>query len=453
MKPKQRQEPGDDMFRSKLDAIIDLRHPTVVLGNKIDWPHLDGAYGALYAEDGRPGIATRFMVGLHILKHTYGLSDEEVCARWVENPYFQYFTGETYFQHKLPIDRSSMSRWRKRIGEDNLAKLVQESLRIAHNEGALRTSDLKIVTVDTTVQPKAITFPTDAKLLYRAIVRLAALARKLGIKLRQSYLRVGKLALIKSQRYAHARQFKRQRREVRFLRTRLGRLMRDLKRKTADQPELAKLISGELENAGKVHAQVMQKRPEKSAGPKLYALHAPEVECIGKGKAHKPYEFGCKVSVATTNARAPGGQFVLHIAALHGRPYDGHTLGDVIDKIGQWTGVQPKRAHVDKGYRGHKVKSKTGVFLTGAKRGVTRTIKREMRRRAAVEPVIGHMKSDGHLDRNHLLGRDGDKINAVLSGLGQNIRLLLRWFKTFLRLLLAWINLGLWQPRSTHTTA
>ena len=127
------------------------------------------------------------MVGLHILKHTYGLSDEEVCDRWVENTYFQYFTGETYFQHKMPIDRSSMSRWRTRIGADNLAKLVQDSLRIAHDEGALRTQDLKVITVDTTVQPKAITYPTDAKLAYKMIVRLAALARKLGINLRQSY--------------------------------------------------------------------------------------------------------------------------------------------------------------------------------------------------------------------------------------------------------------------------
>jgi len=216
MKPKQREEICEDMFRSKLEAIIYMRHPMVILAAKIDWAHFDQEFGALYAKDGRPGVATRFMVGLHILKHTYGFSDEEVCQRWVENPYFQYLTGEIYFQHRLPIDRSTMSNWRGRIGEDNLAKLGRESLRIAHDEGALRTEDLKVVTVDTTVQPKAITYPTDAKLLYKSIVRLARLARKLSIELRQSYIRVGKLALIKAQRYAHARQFKRQRREVRL---------------------------------------------------------------------------------------------------------------------------------------------------------------------------------------------------------------------------------------------
>ena len=450
MKPKQHQEICDDMFRSKLDAIINMRHPTVILAGKIDWRHFDEEFGALYAEEGRPGIATRRMVGLHILKHTYGLSDEEVCDRWVENPYFQYFTGETYFQHKMPIDRSSMSRWRTRIGADNLAKLVQDSLRIAHDEGALRTEDLKVITVDTTVQPKAITYPTDAKLAYKMIVRLAALARKLGIKLRQSYLRVGKLALIKSQRYAHAKQFKRQRRAVRFLRVRLGRLIRDLQRKTEGQPEQANLIADELEKAAKINGQVLKQRREEGDPPKLYSPHAPEVECIAKGKAHKPYEFGCKVTVTTTNAAAPGGHFVLHIEALHGNPYDGHTLANAIEKTGQWTGVEPERAHVDKGYQGHGVKGSTKVFQTGAKRGVTRKIKKEMRLRAAVEPVIGHMKSDGHLDRNYLLGADGDKINAVLCGLGQNIRLLLRWFKSFLRLVLATLNL---HDRPAHSTA
>ena len=195
---------------------------------------------------------------------------------------------------------------------------------------------------------------------------------------------------------------------------------------------------------------MLKQRREEGDPPKLYSPHAPEVECIAKGKAHKPYEFGCKVSVATTNASAPGGHFVLHIAALHDNPYDGHTLAGAIENITEWTGVQPKHVHVDKGYKGHQIEGKTRVFRTGAKRGVTRTTKREMRRRAAVEPVIGHMKSDGHLDRNYLLGADGDKINAVLCGLGQNIRLLLRWFKTFLCLVLATVNLRL---HLTHSTA
>jgi transposase, IS5 family len=266
---------------------------------------LEAAIEPLYAERGRPGVPVRFMVGLHILKHTFNLSDEEVCERWVENPYFQYFTGEEYFCHELPHDRSSMTRWRARVREQEIARLLQESLRIAHESGALRLKDLRQVTVDTTVQPKVITFPTDGKLLYRAMVRLGKLARRCGIRLRQSYLRVGKLALMKSQRYAHAKQFRRHRREVKFLRTRVGRMIRDIDRKTAGDTSLEGVLCSELALARRVRAQ-----QQRQVGPKIYSLHAPEVECIDKGKPHKPYEFGCKVAVATTNGRAPGGRFV-----------------------------------------------------------------------------------------------------------------------------------------------
>ena len=213
MKPKKLERSDtDDLFRARLENIIDLRHPLVRLARETQWAFFEAAIEPLYAEDGRPGVPVRFMVGLHILKHTFNLSDEKVCAQWVENPYFQYFTGEEYFRHEFPHERSVMSRWRERVSEQELARLLQESLRIAHKTGAVRTEDLKRVTVDTTVQPKAITFPTDAKLIYRAIVRLGALARRHGVKLRQSYVRVGKLALIKSQRYAHAKQFRRHRR-------------------------------------------------------------------------------------------------------------------------------------------------------------------------------------------------------------------------------------------------
>jgi IS5 family transposase len=382
------------------------------------------------------------MAGLHILKHVYGLSDEEVCERWVESPYFQYFTGEEHFAHDLLHDRSNMSNWRKRVSEEELARLIQESLRIAHKSGAIRLSDLKRVTVDTTVQPKAIAFPTDAKLIYCAIQMLGREAKRLGIKLRQSYVRVGKLALIKAQRYAHAKQFKRHRREVKVLRTRLGRVIRDISRKMEGNEALETAMAEALSLAVRVRFQTPRQKRHK-----VYALHAPEVECIGKGKAHKPYEFGCKVSVATTNRRSPGGQFVTHIKALHGRPYDGHTLSGVICEMAKWTGVEPERIYVDKGYRGHGYRPKTHVFRSGQKRGVTPQIKREIKRRAAVEPVIGHMKEDGRLGRNFLKGHHGDKINAILAGAGHNFRLLLRWLE-FLRLLLVSL-MGVPQHKAT----
>jgi IS5 family transposase len=336
-----------------------------------------------------------------------------------------------------------MTRWRGRVSEQELARLLQESLRIAHKTGALRIKDLRQATVDTTVQPKAITFPTDGKLLYRAMARLAKLARRWGVKLRQSYVRVGKLALMKSQRYAHAKQFRRHRREVRFLRTRLGRMIRDIDRKT-EGTSLAGAVRHELALARRVRDQ--QRR---QIGPKVYSLHAPEVECIGKGKPHKPYEFGCKVTVATTNARAPGGQFVTYIAALHGNPYDGHTLKETIEGVTAITGMEPERIFVDKGYRGHNHDKPLRVFRSGQKRGVTLRIKRQLRRRSAIEPVIGHMKEDGRLGRNFLSHRHGDRLNAILAGVGQNVRLLLRWFELVLYLVLGWIYDALSPRRSS----
>ena len=444
MKPKKLERSDtDDLFRARLENIIDLKHPLVRLARETDWAFFEAAIEPLYAEAGRPGVPVRFMVGLHILKHTFNLSDEKVCAQWVENPYFQHFTGEEYFRHELPHERSVMSRWRERVSEEEVARLLQESLRIAHKSGAVRTEDLKRVTVDTTVQPKAITFPTDAKLIYRATVRLGALARRHGMKLRQSYVRVGKLALIKSQRYAHAKQFRRHRRQVKFLRIRLGRVIRDIARRSEGNAMLEAALRDELHLARRVRDQ--QRRQQ---APKVYSLHAPEVECIGKGKAHKPYEFGCKVTVATTNARAPGGQFVVHIAALHGNPYDGHTLEAAVAGVRSNTGLEPERIFVDKGYRGHDYAKPLRVFRSGQKRGLTPSIKRSLRRRSAIEPVIGHMKEDGRLGRNFLKGRHGDRINAILAGVGQNVRLLLRWFRLLFCLVLAWLEVVLSPPPS-----
>jgi IS5 family transposase len=431
MKPSRRPLSGpDDLFRSQLENIIDMRHELVRLGAAIEWRFFEEAFDAFYSEEGRPGIPTRMMVGLHILKHMFDLSDEGVCERWVYDPYFQHFCGEAYFQHALPIDRSSLTRWRERIGAEGLAKVFQESLGVAHRVGALRAKDLRRVTVDTTVQPKNITFPTDAKLMHGAIVKLGRLAKRHQVPLRQSYVRVAKRAALMAGRYAHAKQFKRHQREMRFLRTRLGRLVRDIGRKTDDDEELTAVFATPLARADQVRRQRQRQR-----GWKLYSLHAPEVECIGKGKAHRPYEFGCKVSVATTNARAPGGQFVTHIKALHGNPYDGHTLGPVIKEMEAWTGITPERIYVDKGYAGHNHPKKFRVWRSGQKRGLTPTIKKELRRRSAIEAVIGHMKTDGRLDRNFLKGREGDRINAILVGAGYNYRLVLKW----LRLLCAWI--------------
>ena len=245
MRPKERRATGQtDLFRARLDQIVDPAHALVKLAATIDWRFLEERLGAVYDDDpGRPPLPTRLMAGLAILKHLHDLSDEVLCDRWIENPYFQLFCGEEFFQHKLPFDRSSLTRWRQRMGEDKLIALIQESLAVATRVGAAKPADFRQVIIDTTVQEKAIAFPTDAKLIHRARERLVRLAKRHGVRLRQSYTRVGKVALIRQQRYAHAKQFKRANRALRSLRTMLGRVIRDIIRKTVGRPELAEVFA------------------------------------------------------------------------------------------------------------------------------------------------------------------------------------------------------------------
>jgi IS5 family transposase len=414
-----------------------MGHPLVKLARTIDWSFLEQKFGAVYEDKpGRPPLPTRLMAGLAILKHTYDLSDEVLCERWVENPYYQFLCGEEFFQHRLVFDRSSLTRWRQRMGEEKLQALLQESLSVATRTEAIKPADLNRIIVDTTVQPKNVMFPTDARLLNRAREILVRLAKAAGIKLRQSYARVGKFALIQHQRYAHAKQFKRANKDLRTLRTYLGRVIRDIVRKTGDST--AVLSESALARMLVLARRVLEQK-RRQRGPKVYSLHAPEVECIGKGKAHRPYEFGVKVSVATTLAHAKGGQFVTHVKALPGNPYDGHTLNTVIPSMEALVGNTIERILADKGYRGHNAPPdyRFRVFTSGQKRRMTPKIKRELRRRSAVEPVIGHLKSEHRMGRNYLWHRQGDATNAVLAAVGYNFRRLICWLRLLLRQILA----------------
>lgn len=420
-KPIERRETGEqDLFRSRLDQMIDMTHELVRLAQKIDWRFLEERFGEVYKDGGGlPPLPTRLMAGLAILKHTFNLSDDAVCTRYLDSPYWQYFCGDEFFQHRLPFDRSSMTRWRQRMGEKRIKALLQESLSVAVKTGAMKPGDTRQVIVDTTVQPKNVMFPTDAKLIHRARERLVRLARKAGLELRQTYVRVGKFALIQHQRYAHAKQFKRAGKALRKLKTYLGRTVRDIERQIDGDEQLRAIFLWPLYQAKTVMEQKQRQR-----GRKIYGLHADDVECIGKGKAHKPYEFGVKVSVATTLNRSKGGQFALHAMALPGNPYDGHTLATVIPDMEQTIGNELTRILADAGYRGHNAPDshKLRVFTAGQKRRVTPAIKRQMRRRSAVEPVIGHLKNEHRMDRNYLAGKQGDAVNALLAAVGTNSR-------------------------------
>ena len=433
MRPKKSEAPNGDLFRTALEAIVDPGHELIRLAGLIDWGRFDDAFGPYYHERrGRRGLPTRLMTGLHLFKHMKGLSDEETCAVWLENPYVQAFCGETHFQHRLPFDRSSMTRWRKRIGADTLEALLAETIAIAVKTKAVSQRQLERITVDTTVQTKAVAHPTDSHLILRAIEWLNRAARRHGVKLRQSFQRLATRARREVGRLLHGRGHAQGLRWIRKMRTWPGRLIRDIRRKISGDPALEVTFKVALERADVILSQLPGDKH------KLYALHAPEVECIGKGKARARYEFGVKTSIATTNEKTKGGQFVLGVQALPGAPYDGHTLAGQIDQAARLTGVGVKRAYVDRGYRGHKI-SREGLDITLSQtRGVkSPTIRREMRRRSAIEPVIGHLKADGLLERNHLAGPEGDAINAILCAAGHNMRLLARWIRLLFALLMA----------------
>lgn len=418
MKPKQR-DSQTNLFSVPLERILDPEHPLVVLCEKIHWEQFDDLASEAYSDKGRPGCNTRLMIGLLYLKHAFDQSDESVVQHWVENPYWQWFCGMQEMQHECPIDPSSLSRWRKRVGAKRLEKMLEMTIKVALEMKALKATDVTKVNVDTTVQEKAIAFPTDARLYHKMRSTLVRLAKRMGINLRQSYRFVGKRYLFKQARYAHARQMKRAARMTRKLKTILGRVVRDVERKAGKHGTLVQqtAMNELLETAKKLLAQT------RTSKNKIYSVHAPEVECLAKGKAHKRYEFGCKVSFVTTSKN----NWIVGAQALHGNPYDGHTLSAALAQSESLTGVKVSDAFCDQGYRGHKHEGETKVHIVARiPKKTKRTLRRLLLRRASIEPTIGHLKSDNRLERNHLTGKEGDRINAVLAAAGYNLRKLLR---------------------------
>jgi IS5 family transposase len=420
MQPKTR-SPQCELFGARLSELLNPEHPLYVLAERIDWSAFEAAIDACYAEElGRPGVNTRLMVGLLYLKYAYDESDESVVARWVENPYWQFFCGCQYMQHELPIDPSSLSRWRKRVGAERLEKLLEATIKTALAMKALRPQELAKVNVDTTVQEKAIAFPTDARLYHKMRVALVRRARSLGLVLRQNYRFKGKKLLARQGRYAAARQMKRAAKMTRGLKTILGRVARDIARKAAKwQGQIADEPLREM--LAMAERLLEQTRTSKH---KIYSVHAPEVECLAKGKAHKRYEFGCKASVATTSQS----NWIVGAQALHGNPYDGHTLGGAIAQVERLTDKTPGDVMVDQGFRGHNYRGSAIVHVVRSiPKRATRAVRRMLKRRAAIEPSIGHLKSGNRMNRNYLSGQEGDKINVLLAAAGYNLRKLLRW--------------------------
>ncbi len=409
------------VFQIPLEQLLNKSNALYILSNKIDWSEFETSFRDLYCHDnGRPAKPIRLMVALHYLKYTFNLSDVALVQQWVENPYWQYFCGELYFQFALPLDPTSLTRWRKRVELKNLDKLLSKTIETGLKIGAIRNADLQNVNADTTVAEKNVAYPTDTKLLYKIILKLGNYAKEFDIKLRQSFIKVGKRCVIMQYRYRFSRRYKKANMEIKKLKTYLAKLMRDIKRKSSieinEQFEFNRLI----EFANRL---LNQNRNSKN---KLYSLHEPDVECIAKGKAHKKYEFGCKVGIVTTSRNC----YILSSLAFHGAPYDGHTLNqnishakNIIAGLGNI-----KQTCVDQGYRKHNLTDNeiaVNIVKRGWRKEKNRTLRKWLKRRSSIEPVIGHLKTDNRLGNNYLKGKQGDRVNALLCACGYNMRKLI----------------------------
>lgn len=449
----------DDFFRARLDQMIDLRHPLAVLAGKLPWGAIEAALGPKFAHQdravkvavtdglfgtetvefgggispaGRPRLPLRLMAGLLYLKNSFNLSDEELVQRWAENVYYQHFCGMEYFEPRLPCDATQIGRFRRAIGEEGLELLLKATIETAVDAKAIKPQELERVIVDSTVQEKAIAHPTDSRLLDIARRKVVGAAKRLGLRLKQTFQREGAELRRRAGGYAHARQFKRLEKVLRRQRTILGIVIREAQRKLAlrlqpdsnntEAPDALTLtaLNTWLQRAQRIRTQQPQSKN------KLYALHAPEVECISKGKARKPYEFGVKVGLAVTHKSG----LMVGARSFPGNPYDGHTLAEQLEQVRnlyQDLGLVPKTVVVDLGYRGVDADNpEVQIIHRGKFKSLTALQRRWLKRRQAIEPAIGHAKADHRMDRCWLQGAQGDALHALSCALGYNIRWLMR---------------------------
>ena len=407
--------PQLNVFRIPLVSIINMKHELVELAQRIDWKSVGKDFGPYYSEMGRPAVPIRKMVGCMLLKQMYNLSDEAFVDRWIENPYMQYFCGETYFQFDKPFDPSEFVHFRKRLGTDGAEKLLMLSLSLFE----AKEVEEKEVLIDTTVQEKNITFPTDTKLHKKIIEGCWKISEKEDIDLRQSYKRTISQLMIDQRFREHPKRRKKAMAAARKLKTIAGRLVRDVER-GLDEKERLEAYDEQLWSYYRV---LGQKRDSKD---KIYSFHAPEVSCISKGKEHKKYEFGNKSGFVITKKSG----IIIGAMAFEGNPYDGHTLEPQLEQVSDLLGRLPKLALVDRGYKGRKDVLGVEIKIPGSGKGKTVYEKARdrarFRRRAAVEPVIGHLKSDYRMLRNYLKGVEGDMINTIMAAASFNMMKKLR---------------------------
>lgn len=430
---KQDEAPQLSIFDTPLERFINLEHELCILSKQIDWDSIEKEFSVYYSETGRPSVPIRRMVGLLLLKHIYNLSDEAMVDRWIENPYWQYFSGEKVFQTQKPFDPTEFIHFRNRIGKEGAEKLLKVSIQLFGKE-----AQEKEVLIDSTVQEKNITYPTDAKLHKRIIEKVNKIAKQEGITLRQTYTRTLKQLMIDQRFHSHPKRKKKAKAAMRKIKTIAGRQVRDIERKfsPSQQQEYERLFVI-------LNKILVQEKTDKN---KVYSIHEPEVSCIAKGKEAKKYEFGNKSGIVLTKTT----KIVVGAIAFEGTPYDGHTLEEHLVQTEYLTESKPKTGIVDRGYRGKKKINGTVIISPSVPKKETtqyqkQKARKRFRARAGIEPVISHIKYDHRMLRNYLKGVVGDQLNTILAGTGYNLKKMLNRIKK--QILFALFQIfGIWIP-------
>ncbi len=417
MMGKQDKTPQLSIFDTPLERFINLDHELCILSKKINWDSIEDGFSIYYSKIGRPSVPIRRMIALLLLKHIYNLSDESIVDRWMENPYWQYFSGELVFQTNKPFDPTEFIHFRNRIGKEGAELLLKLSIQLFGKE-----AQEKEVLIDSTVQEKNITYPTDAKLHKRIIDKVNKIAKQEGIVLRQTYTRTLKQLLIDQRFHSHPKRRKKAKAALRKIKTIAGRQVRDIERQFTDNQkekyqELFIILNKIL----------LQKKGDKN---KIYSIHEPEVSCIAKGKEAKKFEFGNKTGIVLTKTT----KIVVGALAFEGNPYDGHTLDEHLEQTEYLTDKRPKIGIVDRGYKGKKNINGTQIILPSApKKNSTpyqkQKARKQFRARAGIEPVIGHIKHDHRMLKNYLKGAIGNQLNTILAGTGFNLKKMLNRIK------------------------
>lgn len=409
--------PQLSIFDTPLVQFINMDHELCVLSRRIDWDFIENDFSCFYSEIGRPSVPIRRIVGLLLLKQIYNLSDEAIVDRWIENPYWQYFTGEHVFQKEKPFAPTEFIHFRKRVGKEGAEKLLKVSVKLFGKE-----AEEKEVLIDSTVQEKNITYPTDAKLNKRVIDKVNKIAKDEDIVLRQTYTRTLKQLMIDQRFHNHPKRRKKAKAALRKIKTIAGRQVRDIQRQfTPEQKEEYKelfIILNQIIN---------QQRGDKD---KVYSIHEPKVRCIAKGKEAKKFEFGNKMGVVLTKTS----KIVVGAISFEGNPYDGHTLEEHLRQVKILTGKRPKVGIVDRGYKGRKNIDGTEIVAPSvpSKKSTQyqkQKARKRFRARAGIEPVIGHIKHDHRMLRNYLKGNLGDQFNAIMAGTAFNLKKMLNRIK------------------------